>query len=117
MKKSIKVLAAALLVSMAAGSAVFAAPVKDAETTAVVQEQKQEIVTLTGKVKVSRKGEITFEVKKAPAYKVIVSDEDMTAVIKARKNKMLILSGYANDAEKTFEVVAIGGINSNGSDK
>lgn len=117
MKKNLKVLAAAILVSMAAGSTVFAAPVKNEEKTPVVQEQKSEIVTLTGKIKVTGKGEMSFEVKKAPKYKLIVSDDEMISVIKSRKNKMLILSGYADDVAKTFEVVAVGGLNSNGSDK
>lgn len=114
MKKNVKLLVAAALVSMVAGSGLFAqtAGTSVQNNYGIEASEKVEIVTLTGTVKISGKDIMYFKTKDGNTYVINIqnSEEVSTKAIKARKNKKLILSGYINKETKVFNVVKVGGM-------
>lgn len=124
MNKTIKSLVAIALVSVATGSAIFAAPKTTARNSDTTIEQSEKVIkTLSGKVKAPKNGTIKFEAKNGKKYVIITSgenpEEDATilTVIKNRNNKSLILSGFVDDEAETFTVIRVGGLNNNQAEK
>ena len=116
--KAVKTMVAVAVVAMVCGTAVFAAPKAAAPVVATAVEQNVEMETICGKIKVNKKG-MSIKVKDGREYELVLDEKAGidSRYITSRKNKMLILSGFADNETKVFTVEKIGGYSINSADK
>lgn len=117
--KVVKTLVAVAVVAMVTGSAAFAAPkgmVKIAPLTTV--EKNVEMETICGKIKQNKDG-WSIKVKDGREYELVIDEKSGidAMYITTRKNKLLIISGFADNENKVFTVERIGGASSESAEK